>query len=97
MAIEIYGAKSGNSFLAMTLHAGQQDVAMNGCSAGTSRIKSFASSMVHRSAPMATSTTSSKPSSFMLFFSLAVVISGPNWPTNAGATAAMTRSPFLMD
>lgn len=46
---------------------------------------------------MATSTTSSKPRSFMAFFSFSGVILGPNWPTKAGATMAMTRSPFLMD
>ena len=30
-------------------------------------------------------------------FSFSGVMSGPNWPTKAGATAAMTRSPWLMD
>ena len=63
-AMEMYGLKSGDSFLAMTDHAGQQEVAMNGCFSGTLSRKSSASSMVHRSAPMATSTTSAKPSSF---------------------------------
>ena len=65
MVMEMYGAKPGNSFLAMTDHAGQQEVAMNGCFSGTSRRNSSASSMAHRSAPMATSTSESKPSSFM--------------------------------
>ena len=44
------------------LHAGQQEVPINGILAGTSSMKSFASSMVHRSAPIATSATSAKPS-----------------------------------
>ncbi len=61
-AIEIYGAKSGKSFLAITDQAGQQEVAINGCFSGTSFIKSLASSIVQRSAPIATSTTSVKPS-----------------------------------
>ena len=42
----------------MTLQAGQQLVPIQGCLAGTSSRKSWASSTVHRSAPMATSTTS---------------------------------------
>ncbi len=61
--------------MAITHQDGQQDVAIKGCCSGTSRIKSLASSMVHRSAPMATSTTSSKPSSFMAGFSFSGVIS----------------------
>ena len=87
-AIEIYGASVGNSFFAITDHDGQQEVAINGCSSGTARIKSLASSMVHRSAPIATSTTLSKPSCFMAAVNFSGVIAGPNWPTNAGASAA---------
>ena len=34
---------------------------------------------------------------YMDGFSFSGVMSGPNWPTKAGATAAMTRSPWLMD
>ncbi len=61
-AIEMYGANSGKSFLAITDHAGQQEVAMKGCLSGTSLVKSLASSIVHKSAPIATSTTSVNPS-----------------------------------
>ena len=94
--MEMYGLKSGNSFFAITDHAGQQDVAMNGCFSGTLFRKSSASSMVHRSAPMATSTTSAKPSSFNALLTLSGVTLGPNCPTNAGAMAAMTSWPSLI-
>ena len=76
----------------MTDQAGQQEVPMKGCSAGTFSRKSWASSTVQRSAPMATSTTSEKPSVRMAAFSLAGVASLPNCPTKAGATQAMTSS-----
>lgn len=65
MVMEIYGAKPGNSFLAITDQAGQQDVAIKGCFSGTTRRNSSASSMAHRSAPTATSSRAAKPSSFM--------------------------------
>ena len=61
---------------------------------GTFSMKSLASSTVHRSAPMATSTVSAKPSMRMALRSLAGVASLPNWPTKAGATQAMTLSPL---
>ena len=96
MAMLMHSACWGNSFLAITLHAGQQDVPMNGILAGTSSMKSFASSMVHRSAPMATSATSAKPSRRMASFSLEGVMPG-NWLMKAGATMATTSSPRLMD
>ena len=77
---------------AIMLQAGQQEVPMKGCFAGTSSKKSWASWTVHMSAPMETSTTSEKPSFFMAAFSLEGVASLPNWPTKAGATQAMTSS-----
>ena len=81
---------------AITDQAGQQEVPINGLSSGTSRTKSMASWVAQRSAPMATSNTSAKPSSFMAARSFPGVTFGPNWPTNAGATAAYTRSPDWM-
>lgn len=51
-------ARSGKAVFAIMLHAGQQEVAMKLSFSGTSSRKSCASSTVHRSAPMATSTTS---------------------------------------
>ena len=42
MAMLMHSACWGNSFFAITLHAGQQDVPMNGILAGTSSMKSFA-------------------------------------------------------
>ena len=86
-------AYSGKSFFAITDHAGQQDVAMNGSSSGTSFKKSSASCFAHKSAPIATSSTSANPSSFMAARSFSGVSFGPNCPTNAGATAAYTFSP----
>ena len=87
-AIEMQLACSGNSFFAIIDHAGQQEVAMNGSFSGTSLTKSSASCAAHRSAPMATSIISAKPRRFIAARSLPGVIFGPNWPTNAGATAA---------
>ena len=58
MVMEMFLARSGKAVLAIMLQAGQQEVAMKFNSAGTSLRKSWASSTVHRSAPMATSTTS---------------------------------------
>ena len=95
-AIEMLGARSGYSFFAITDHAGQQEVAINGCSAGTFFKKSSASSMVQRSAPTATSATSAKPIFCIAPFSRSGVTLGPSCPTNEGATAANTRSPSLM-
>ena len=95
-AMEMQSLNSGNSFLAMTDQAGQQLVPMKGSFSGTSARKSLASSPVHRSAPMATSTTSSKPRIRMAAFSLAGVAALPNWPTQAGATQAMTLDPRFM-
>ena len=89
-------AWSWNSFLAMTDQAGQQDVPMNGILSGTSSRKSSASSTVQRSAPRATSSMPEKPSSFMASRSLSTLPLPPNWPTNAGATSAMTSSPELI-
>ena len=68
--------------------AGQQDVAIKGSFSGTSRMKSIASWVAHRSAPTATSNTSANPSAFMAARSLPGVTLGPNCPTKAGATAA---------
>ena len=96
MVMEIYGAKPGNSFLAITDHAGQQEVAMNGCFSGTIRRNSSASSTAHRSAPTATSAVPAKPNCFMASRSLEGVIPG-NWLMKAGATMATTSSPRLMD
>ena len=78
--MEMFMASSGNSFLAITDQAGQQEVPIKGWYSGTSRRKSLASSMVHRSAPMATSTVSEKPSCFMAAVRLSGVAAGPNWP-----------------
>ena len=61
MVIEMFLAMSGNRVLAIMLQAGQQEVAMKFSFSGTSFRKSWASSTVHRSAPMATSTVSQKP------------------------------------
>ena len=60
-ATEMFFSNWGKSFLTMSLHDGQQDVTMNLCFSGTSSRKSAASSITHRSAPMATSYTSAKP------------------------------------
>ena len=95
-AIEIYGLKSGNNFLAITDHAGQHEVAINGCSFGTLFKKSSASSTVHKSAPIATSTTSENPNSFNAPFTFSGVTVGPNCPTNAGAMAATTSLPVFI-
>ena len=95
-AMEMQPACSGNSFLAMTDHAGQQLVPMNGIFSGTSSRKSSASSTVHRSAPRATSSMPANPSSLKASRSLSTLPLPPNWPTKAGATSAMTSSPALM-
>ena len=92
-AIEMQLAYSGKRFFAITDHAGQQEVPMNGIFSGTSAMKSSASWVAHRSAPMATSNTSAKPSFFIAARSLPGVTFGPNCPTKLGATAAYTRSP----
>ena len=55
IATDMFSAMSGNIFLTMSLHEGQQDVTMKRCLDGTSSRKSAASSMTHRSAPMAAS------------------------------------------
>ena len=96
MAMEMLLASSGNRVLAIMLQLGQQLVAIKRFLAGTSSKKSLASSTVQRSAPMATSTTSSKPSCCMAARSLAVSFRAGNWFTNAGAIRAYTRSPRLM-
>ena len=67
--------------------AGQQLVPIQSIFSGTSRKKSLASSTVHRSAPMATSTTSAKPRVRMAVFSLAGVASGPYCPHKCGSHA----------
>ena len=95
-AMETQSAYSGNSFFAITDQAGQQEVAIKGICSGTSFIKSSASWTAQRSAPMATSNTSAKPSCFMAARSFPGVTLGPNCPTKAGATAAYTRSPVWM-
>ena len=90
-AMEMHSACSGNSILAITDHAGQHEVPMNGLSpCRTSSTKSSASSTVHRSAPSATSSTPEKPRSLKASRSLPTLPLPPNCPTNAGATAAMT-------
>ena len=58
MVMEMFLARAGKAVFAIMLHAGQQEVAMKSSFPGTSSRKSWASSTVHRSAPMATSTTS---------------------------------------
>ena len=93
-AMEMLSLNSGKRVLAITLQAGQQLVPIQSSFSGTFSIKSLASSTVHMSAPMATSTVSTKPSMRMALRSLAGVASLPNWPTNAGATQAMTLSPL---
>ena len=95
-AMEMFSVNSGKSFLAMTLHAGQQEVPMKSRREGTLSRKSCASSTVQRSAPMATSTVSAKPSMRMAFLSLRGVASLPNWPTKAGATQAIISSPLFI-
>ena len=77
-AIEIYDLNSGNSFLAIIDHDGQHDVAINGCFSGTFSKKSLASSIVHKSAPIVTSTTSLNPNSRIAFFNTSGVTLGPN-------------------
>ena len=91
-AMEIFSLNWGKSFFAIMDHAGQQLVPIQSSFSGTSFKKSLASSTVQRSAPMATSTTSAKPSVRMAAFNLAGVASLPYWPTKAGATQAMTSS-----
>ena len=69
---------------------------MNGCFSGTSRRNSSASSMAHRSAPMATSSRETKPSIFMASRIWPGVTLSPNWPQKAGAMMATTLSPLRM-
>ena len=88
MVMEMFLARSGNAVLAIMLQAGQQEVAMKFSFSGTSFRKSWASSTVHRSAPMATSTTSQKPTAFRAALSLPVEARPGNWLTKAGATSA---------
>ena len=87
-AMEMQFAYSGNSFFAITDHAGQQEVPINGSFSGTSFTKSSASCVAHRSAPIATSKISVNPRAFIAALNFPGVTFGPNWPTNAGATAA---------
>ena len=68
---------------------GQQEVAMKGSFSGTSSRKSFASSTVQRSAPMATSLTSVNPSAWKAPLILEFSIPG-NCPAMAGARMAYT-------
>ena len=70
---------------------------MKSCSAGTFIRKSSASSTVHISAPTATSTTRSKPSSFMAVVNFSGVEFFPNCPMKAGATMATTFSFSIME
>src|SRR5699024_9319758 len=49
-----------------------------------------------RSPPSPTSTNSVKPSSFIAFLQLAIVMSGPNCPSVAGASIAYTCFPDLI-
>ena len=77
-ATEMFFSNWGKSFLTMSLHDGQQDVTMNLCFSGTSSRKSAASSITHRSAPMATSKTSAKPRAFIAALSFPGVTFGPN-------------------
>ena len=77
-AMEMQPAYSGKRFLAITDQAGQQEVPMKGSFSGTSAMKSSASWVAQRSAPMATSKTSAKPSFFMAARSLPGVTLGPN-------------------
>ena len=96
MVMEIYGAKPGNSFLAITDHAGQQEVAINGCFSGTIRKNSSASSTAHRSAPTATSSSAANPNCCMAALICPGVTLSPNWPQKAGAITATTSSPRRM-
>lgn len=83
-ATEMFFSNCGKSFLTMSLHDGQQDVTMNLCFSGTSSKKSAASSITHRSAPVATSYTSAKPRRWNALRIRSGTPSGPNCPTNAG-------------
>ena len=94
--MEIQSFNSGKSFFAITDHAGQQEVAIKGSFLGTSSIKSFASSMVHKSAPIATSIASSNPSALSAARSFPGVTFAPNCPAAAGATAAYTGTSLLI-
>ena len=93
MVMEIYGAMPGNSFFAIMAQAGQQEVAIKGCFSGTFSMNSSASSMAHRSAPMATSSSAAKPSCFMASLIWPAVTLSPNWPQKAGAMMATTFCP----
>ena len=84
----IHSANCGNSFFAITDHAGQHDVPMKGKRSGTSFTKSSASCNVHKSAPTATSTTSANPNSMKAARIFSGVNVFPNWPAIAGAIAA---------
>ena len=89
-AMLMQSACCGNSRFAITDQAGQQEVPMKGRRSGTSLRKSSASWMVHRSAPMATSTTSWKPRALKAARIFSGVSSLPNCPAMAGAMAAYT-------
>ena len=88
-AMLMQSAFLGNSFFAITDHAGQQEVPMNGIFSGTSSRKSSDSWMVHKSAPRATSSMPEKPSCLKASRSLSTL-------PLPGATSAMTSSPALM-
>ncbi len=88
-AMEIHSACSGNSFFAIMDQEGQQDVAINGSLSGTSFRKSLASSMAHRSAPIATSLTSVNPRAWKAL-RICVFFNPLNCPAMAGAKIANT-------
>ena len=92
-AMDTFSACWGKRVLAILLHAGQQDVPIQGIFSGTSSRYAWASCTVHRSAPIATSMTSEKPHSRMAARILPGVPALPNCPTKAGATQATTSSP----
>ena len=94
--MDIQSLNSGNCCFAITDQAGQQEVPINGNLDGTFSIKSFASSVAHKSAPTATSITSANPNSFIAARNFPGVTFGPNCPTKAGATAAYTRCPSFI-
>ena len=94
-AIEMASALSGNSIFAIADQDGQQLVPINGSFSGTSSKKSSASCTVHISAPVATSSRLANPSCLNASRSLPTPPL-PNWPTNDGATVAITSLPWLM-
>ena len=70
--------RKGIKLFAITDHAGQQEVAINGCFSGTIRRNSSASSTAQRSAPTATSSSAAKPSCFMAALICPGVTLSPN-------------------